>query len=110
VQSGIERHDDTSRSDGAKISRDPAGMVIGHDGEAGSAGELVLGDPAADRFGHAAQLSVGTTLQVIMTLQLERDVAWPALGTSEETIVESGHGWWGEYTKKLVAAENADIA
>jgi hypothetical protein len=45
-----------------------------------------------------------------MALQFQRGVVRPAPGALDKTVVESGHGSWGIYTKSLFTAECAEIA
>src|SRR5258708_1092233 len=110
VQGGIQWDDRTSRRNDAEISRDPAWMVVGQNGQTRSASESVLGDPSPDRFGHPADPPIRTTVDVIMTLQFQRGVVRPASGALDKTVVESGHGSWGIYTKSLLTADCAEIA
>src|SRR5437879_1920937 len=79
-------------------------MIVGQDGQPRSAGKSVLCDPASDRLRHPPQFSIGATLDPIGKLQFQRNVLRPALGALDKTVVESGHGSWGIYTKVTGAA------
>ena len=79
-------------------------MVIGHNGQTRAMREFTLADPAPHGFGHAAELGVRATLNLIVALDFERDVVRPALRAFEKAVVESGHESWGIYTKKVFTA------
>ena len=105
VQSSIERDHRTSRRNSPEICRHPPRMVIRHDGQPRPAHESVLGDPSSDGFGHAAELVVRATLDLIVALKFQCDVFRPALRAFDKTVVESGHETCGIYTKNLLTAE-----
>jgi hypothetical protein len=74
--------------------------------------EFIFADPAAHRFGHAAEVRVRATLNLVfvIALEFEGDVVRPAFLTLEKAVVESGHASWGIYTKIPFTAECAEIA
>ena len=110
VQSSVERDHRTSRRNDPEIRRHPSRMVIRHDGQPRSSRKSVFADPSSDGFGHPAEFDVGATLDVIVALEFECDIVWPALRAFEKTVVESGHESCGIYTKNLLTAECAEIA
>ena len=67
-------------------------------------------DPLPDSFGHTAEFRIAATLHVIVALQFQRNLIRPALGALHKTVIESGHGSWGIYTKKLIPAGRAEVA
>src|ERR1700722_2172334 len=75
-------------------------MIIGKDRQPRPARKFVFRDPAAYRFGHAAQFVIRTAFEVIVALQFQRNVVRPALRALDKAVVESGHGSWRIYTKK----------
>ena len=56
------------------------------------------------------ELVPSDTVNVIVALQFQRNVIRPALGALHKTAIESGHGSWGIYTKKLIPAGRAEVA
>src|SRR5579862_3608109 len=74
-------------------------MIVGQDGQAGSAVKAFLRDPSADRLGPAVKLGVGAAFDLIVTLQFQGRVVRPALGAFHKSVIERGHGSWGIYTK-----------
>ena len=101
VQRGVERDHRTSRRNDSQIRRDPAGMVIRHDGQPRSASESAFSDPSPHGFRHPVKLSIRAALDVIVALDFQRDVVRPALRAFDKPVVESGHESCGIYTKKL---------
>ena len=69
-------------------------MVVGNNGQPRSAHKSVFSDPSSHGFRHAAKLSVGATLDVIVALDFQRDVVGQALRTFDKSVVESGHESW----------------
>src|SRR5271166_1791122 len=64
--------------------------------------ESVFGNPFSHGFGHAVKFGVGTTFDLIVALEFEGNVIWPALRAFDKPVVESGHGSWGIYTKNYL--------
>src|SRR5579864_5446040 len=100
VQSGIERDRNAARRNDAKVCGHPSRVIVSQDGETRSGRKVVFGDPTADRLRPTVKLTVSAAFNVIMTLELKRDVVGPALGTLQETIEERGHGSWGILQEK----------
>src|ERR1700683_197499 len=100
VQRCVERHYRTSRCNNAQIYRHPSWMIIRHNGQPRSRRESVFADPSSDGFSHPAKLVVGVALDVIMALEFQCHIIWPALGAFEKTVVERGHESCGIYTKR----------
>jgi hypothetical protein len=84
-------------------------MVVCHYGEPRPVRETAFGDPSSHRLSHPAEFGIRTTLEPIAALKLQRDVVGPALRALDKTVVKSGHGSWGIYTKNSYTAETAEI-
>src|SRR5436305_9198656 len=82
-------------------------MIIRQNRKPRAPGESVFCDPPAHRFRHAPKFRIGATLDVVVPLQLHRDIVGPALRTFDKTIVEGGHSSWRIYTKAPRAADSS---
>src|SRR4029077_14766554 len=100
VKGGIERDGGVARGDDSEIGGHPARRVVGQNGDAGASTQLLLGHPAADRFGHFASLCEGVALDLVLALDFERYVLRAALLGFNKLIIESGHEGRGKYTCK----------
>src|SRR5258708_2364289 len=76
-------------------------MVVGQNGQPGAAREAAFSDPTTHGFGHPAHFCIRATLDVVVALNLQRNIVRPALGAFDKTVVERGHGSWGIYTKSV---------
>src|SRR5450631_2265965 len=99
MQGRVEGNGGAARGDDSQVRRDPVRVIIGQNCESGSVGKSVLGNPPANRFGHAVQFFVGAAFDVIVALEFERDIGRPALRAFNKAIVEGGHSSWRIYTK-----------
>ena len=98
VEGSVEGNGGVTGGDGAQVGGHPARMVVGKDGDARAGGEVLLGQPAADRFGHLAGLGVGVAFDLVLALDFESDVLGAALFGFDKLVVESGHEGRGKYT------------
>ena len=84
VKRCIERDRDATRGDDTQIGGDPAWMIVGEDRQPGTWWNVVLGNPAADRFSPAVKLAIGTAFEMIVTLEFESDVVRRAFGALQK--------------------------
>jgi hypothetical protein len=92
VEGGVERDRSVAGGDRPQVGGDPAGMVVGKDGDACARRQFLVGQPAADGFGHLASFGVSVAFDLVVALDFERDVLRPALFGFDELVVERGHG------------------
>ena len=99
MQRGIERNYGATGGDDTEVSGHPSGVIVGHNGQARSAGKVLLVDPAANGLGHLPEFGVRATFKMIVALKFNGHIVRPALGALDKAVVERGHGSWGIYTK-----------
>src|SRR5271167_4840637 len=92
LKSGVERNRRISAGDDAQISRDPAGMIVSENGNAGAGRKGLFPEPAANRLRHPPKFGVAVALDPVATLDLESNLVRPALRTLAKAVVEGGHG------------------